>query len=272
MDHLKDAMVDILEDSQPMTVRQIYYQMVSRGAIDKTEAAYKGIVCRLLGVMRREGRIPYDFIVDATRWQRKPETYTGLRHLLRDAQRTYRRALWNDQDVYVELWLEKEALAGVLLDVTMEWDVPLMVTRGYPSLSYVWSAAQCLASKDCPCHLYYFGDHDPSGLDIDRKLEAQLRELAPGADLTFERIAVTQGQITDLDLPTRPTKKTDSRAKGFVGGSVEVDAIPAPRLRDIARECILRHVDREALERTRAVESAEQGTLQRWLEAWDGAA
>jgi hypothetical protein len=175
---------------------------------------------------------------------------------------TYRRALWDSQKVYVEIWLEKEALAGVLYGVTAEYDVPLMVTRGYPSLSYLYSAADQMSEEDRPCYVYYFGDHDPSGLDISRKVEQDLRGFAPDVDLYFERVAVTPEQIEEWELPSRPTKKTDTRAKHFTGDSVEVDAIPPAQLRQLARDCIERHIDKRLLKRTQTVEAAERDTLE----------
>ena len=134
---------------------------------------------RLLGEMRRAHIIPFDWIADSTRWMRKPRTHSSLDEALRRTAETYRRSVWDDQDAYVEVWLEKDALAGVLYDVTSAWDVPLMVTRGYPSLSYLHSAAEALAAQDRPAFLFYFGDHDPSGLDITRAVEEGIREFAP---------------------------------------------------------------------------------------------
>jgi hypothetical protein len=244
-----------------MTVRQVFYQLVSRGVIAKTEAQYKQTVCRLLVEMRRDGTVPYGWIADNTRWMRKPRTFDSLRSMLEMSQQTYRRALWNDQACYVEVWLEKEALAGVLVDVTVEWDVPLMVTRGYPSVSFLHSAGEQIAGVDCPVWIYYFGDRDPSGVDIDRFVERELRRHAPDCDLTFERVAVLPEQIQQYALQTRPTKKTDSRAKSFRGESVEVDAIDPDTLRSLCEACITRHVDSEQLQRTQAVEEAERETL-----------
>ncbi len=263
---LKGELRAILEDDYPMTVRQVFYQAVSRKLIEKTEAAYKTVVCRLLGLMRRSGELPFDRIADNTRWMRKPDTYTGLVSMLEETARNYRRALWRDQRAYVEVWLEKDALAGVLYNVTGAWDVPLMVTRGYPSLSFLFDAAEAIARQGKPAHLYYFGDHDPSGVDIPRKVETDLTEFSCGAEIHFERVAVTRGQIEEWDLPTRPTKKTDSRSAGFEGESVEVDAIPAAQLRALVEACITKHVDEKQLEQTRRIEEQERETLLRMPE------
>jgi hypothetical protein len=244
-----------------MTVRQLFYRLVSEGTIAKTEAEYKGTVCRLTAVMRRAGEIPYGWIAENTRWMRKPRTHSGLDRALIRTDETYRRAVWDAQDSYVEVWLEKDALAGVLLGVTAPWDVPLMVTRGFPSLSYLHEAAMAIGRQDRTSFLYYFGDYDPSGLDINRVVEKGVRDFAPDTDITFERAAVTPQQIELLGLPTRPTKATDSRSKNFLGESVEVDSIDPATLRRMVESCIIRHIDHEAHERLLEIEAAERETL-----------
>lgn len=264
---LRAELLDVIEQYKPMTVRQVYYQAVSRGLIDKTEAAYKNVICRLLGDMRRDEQLPYDWIADNTRWMRKPRTYDNLAGMLELTQETYRRAVWGNQDVRVEIWLEKDALSGVLYDVTSTWDVPLMVTRGYPSMSYLHGAAEQIAAEDNFTYLYFFGDHDPSGVDIPRFVQQAISDLLkkwnwdPAGCFSFERVAVTPEQIVEMGLPTRPTKKTDSRARNFEGESVEVDAIDPDTLRSICRDCIVRHLDQEAYGRMKAVEAAERETL-----------
>jgi hypothetical protein len=195
-------------------------------------------------------------------------TYDDVDEILDIAAKSYRKAIWNDQNAYVEVWIEKDALAGVIYEVTDEWDVPLMVTRGYPSLSFVHSAAEVLASEYRPCHIYYFGDHDPSGVDISRWIEKSLREYAPNAEIHFIRLAVTPEQIAEWDLPSRPTKKTDTRSKGFAGESVELDAIPAWRQRELVVWAIERHIDQDALERTRTIEVAERKSLINFRKRW----
>ena len=97
----------------------------------------------------------------------------------------------------------------------MLYDVPLMVARGYASLSFLHSAAEDINELDVPAFIYHLGDFDPSGVNAGEKIEETLRELAPDAEIIFERIAVTPEQIEEWGLPTRPTKASDSRAKGF---------------------------------------------------------
>ncbi len=258
---IKNAISRELLVDNPMTVRQLFYRLVSRGVIPKTDAAYKNIVVRLLTEMRKEGRIPYRWIADSTRWMRKPTTYSGLQAAARATVEAYRRSVWDSQNCYVEIWLEKDALAGVLVDVTSSWDVPLMVTRGYSSLSFLHSAAETIAAVGKPAHIYYLGDMDPSGMDIPRKVEQTLRELAPKAVIHFQRVAVTQEQVETMGLPTRPTKSTDSRAKDWVGGSVEVDSIPPAELKALVSRLITQHVDQAEWEQLRRIETEERRAL-----------
>jgi hypothetical protein len=263
MDRIKQAIGEVLAGIQPATVRQTFYQLVSRGVIDKTETEYKSTVVRLLASMRRSGEIPFGWIADNTRWMRKPASYSSLNDMLTESQRFYRRALWDDQDVYVEIWLEKDALSGVLYDVTAEFDVPLMVTRGYPSISYLYEAAEAIAETGKPAYLYYFGDYDPSGCDITRAVESGIREFAPAAEIHFERVAVTPAQIAAWRLPSRPTKLSDSRSEGFAGDSVEVDSIPPDTLRSLVRNSIVRHIDPRQMAASLAIEEQERETLRR---------
>jgi hypothetical protein len=235
---IKGAIRDILEQDPPQTVRQVFYALTVRGVIKKAEIEYHRTVVRLLVDMREAGDVPFDHIADNTRWMRKPTTFVGLDACLKNTANFYRRDLWAAMPIYVEVWCEKDALAGVLMEVTEPYDVPLMVARGYSSISFLHSAAMAIKAKGKPTYIYHFGDLDPSGVDASRDIEAKLRRYAPEVEIHFERPAVTRQQVEEWELPTRPTKMTDSRAKKFVGTSVELDAIPAARLRELVRNCI----------------------------------
>jgi hypothetical protein len=152
--------------------------------------------------MRRAGELPFDWIADNTRWMRKPRTYDSMRHMLDLTKQTYRCAICNDQETYIEIWLEKDASAGVLYQETAEWDVPLMGdSRLSISLVSLQRWRNDRATRE-PAYIYYFGDWDPSGRNITRATEAGLREFAPDAEIHFRRVAVTEGQIQTLRLPT----------------------------------------------------------------------
>jgi len=148
------------------------------------------------------------------------------------------------------------------MEETEVYDVPLMVAKGYASVTFIHSAAKTIEAKGKPAFIYHFGDLDPSGVDAARDIEAKLRRYAPGAEIHFERPAVTREQVQEWNLPTRPTKQTDTRAKKFGSDtSVELDAIPAAKLRELVREVIERHVNQEKLKILKVAEESERGFL-----------
>jgi hypothetical protein len=143
------------------------------------------------------------------------------------------------------------------------YDVPLMVARGYASLSFLHSAAEAINELVVPSYIYHLGDFDPSGVNAGEKIEETLRELAPDAEIYFERIAVTPEQIADWVLPTRPTKASDIRSKGFGAISVELDAIEPNQLRALVQESIERHLPPEQFAVLKAAEESERDIITR---------
>lgn len=278
---LDETIVAVVEADHPVTLRGVFYRASSAGAVGKDDAGYKRVGRQLLK-LRRDGTIPYPWITDGTRWITKPTTWASLDDKLAHDQRHYRRALWHDSSDEVQIFTEKDAISGVLLPVTDEWDVPLGVLRGYSSESFAHScAASIVASNSVRAgftYVYQLGDHDPSGVDAWRDFTEKVAAfIVDESDdiaefVRFERLAVTVDQIAELGLPTRPTKSKDTRARDFVGGSVEVDAIPAPNLREIVRAAIFRHIDSDRLDRLRAVEAEERDGFARMREIFGGAA
>lgn len=257
MEQRRGDLLAIVAAMKPMTVRQVFYQATVRNVVEKSESGYTKVQTDLVQ-MRRAGVLPYDWLADNTRWQRKPRTFSSVQQALDDTARLYRKALWADADAYVEVWLEKDALAGVVFPVTALYDVPLMVARGYASLSFLHSAAEYINVLGVPVYIYHFGDFDPSGVNAGEKIEETLKEMAPAADITFERVAVTLDQITAWNLPTRPTKITDSRAKNFGSVSVELDAIEPRDLRHLVEAVIQRHLPAEQFRVLKVAEESER--------------
>jgi hypothetical protein len=251
------ALYSIVSAMRPMTVRQVFYQATVHGCVEKSEAGYNKVQTDLV-IKRKEGSLPYHWLADNTRWQRKPNTFDGVEEALKDTARLYRKSLWADADAYVEIWLEKDALSGVIYPVTEEYDVPLMVARGYASLSFLHSAADYINGLKVPTYIYHLGDFDPSGVNAGEKIEETLREMAPEAEIHLERVAVNPEQIWAWDLPSRPTKTSDTRSKSFGHISVELDAIAPEQLRDLVRQVIERHLPRKQFEVLKAAEESER--------------
>lgn len=253
------AILDIAEAENPTTARGLFYRVVSRGLVDKTEAGY-GVVQRQTLKLRRGGVLPYGWITDGSRLRLKPATWSSTQAALENTARMYRRDLWIDQDVHVEIWTEKDAIRGVVYPVTSDYDVPLLIARGYSFETFLHETAEEINGIGKDAVIYQLGD--PSGVaaweDIQRKL---LGFVDPGIDLVFERIAVTPEQIVEMNLPTRPTKQSDPRAPKFRGESVEVDAIPSTTLPELVRKAIEQRIDPEQLRITRAAEESERQAL-----------
>jgi len=264
MDVRRQRLLDIVVEMQPMTVRQAFYQASVCGLVEKSEAGYSKVQ-RTLVDLRREGDLPYIWIADNTRWQRKATSYAGPREAVRTVAAHYRKALWADAEEYVEIWLEKDALASVVLDVTVENDVPLMVSRGYASISFLHEAAALINDIGKPTFIYHLGDFDPSGQNAADKIEETLRRFAE-VPIHFKRLAVLPDQIVKWSLPTRPTKKSDTRAKGFGDISVELDAIAPGTLRALVQDAIEKHLPRARFRVLKAAEETEGRLLQFWAD------
>jgi hypothetical protein len=258
----REAFLEIIDDGRPMTVRQVFYQATVRDLVEKAESGYAKVQNDLT-LLRRAGELPYDWLADNTRWQRKPKTFDSVEDALRETAAFYRKSLWTRADSYVEIWLAKDALAGVIYPVTSMYDVPLMVARGYASLSFLYSAAEFIAELDVPAYIYHLGDFDPSGVNAGEKIEETLRELAPDAEIVFERVAVTPEQITEWDLPTRPTKASDTRVKNFGDISVELDAIESNQLRALVQETIEIHLPADEFQVLKVAEQSEREIISR---------
>lgn len=266
LDAIDDAIMAAVAEDNPISLRGVYYRVVSAGAVPKTEASYQMIGRQLLK-LRRAGTVPYGHITDGTRDLQGWRTWDSVEEALTDTASTYRRALWSNQNVTVVMMTEKDAITGVIRPVCGRWDVPVGVIRGYASESFCWQVAEYVCDAPGEVYVYQLGDHDPSGVDAWRAFRERVTAFADErggeADewLHFERLAVTEQQITEWGLPTRPTKRTDTRAAKFSGESVEVDAIRPPVLRDLVEDAIEAHIDQDALRVTREAEQVERRML-----------
>jgi hypothetical protein len=263
---LEVALAEIVGQYSPATVRQVFYQAVNHGLVPKSESKGYRVVQRRLVALRESGAIPYGDIVDGTRYVHGHTRYDDLDEFTTYAAGLYRKDYWATSDVNVEVWLEKDALKGVLIPtVVNECGLGLHVTRGFASITYLQEAAEDIERDERPTYVYVLTDFDPSGVSIAEKVEEELMERAPFSEITVERLAVNREQIERWNLPTRPTKYTDTRASKFrrVHGtdSVELDAIPPDELRQLVRNAIDSHMDPWRLEQFRMVEKEERETL-----------
>jgi hypothetical protein len=253
------------EKHGPVTVRGLYYQAEVNHlpGIGKSAGDYDKIQRQVLH-LRREGRMAYEYIADATRWMRKPRSYESIEDALRETARLYRRSVWHDLDRRVEIWVEKDALAGVILPITSEYDVPLMVCRGFSSETFAFEAAQQYGETGRPVTVFHLGDFDRAGVDAANDLERKLKRFASevGVEVTFFRLAVTLDHIERWNLPTRePKRETAADRRWPHPIACELDAIPPDILRLLVREAIRVVLPDELLRIAKVAEESERELL-----------
>lgn len=257
---IREAVEDLQSEYDIMTVRQVFYALTVRGIVAKTEAGYRQVQRQIL-LMRREDELPWSFIADGTRWQRKPSSWTSQEDYLRSVARSYRRNLWQRQNVRVEVWLEKDALASVVMQATEPWDVALMVSRGQSSDTFCYEAAQVAREAwdwhDIQTQIFALYDYDRSGRVAAEKIREKLVTYSDGTPFMFELLAVDYGQIIEWNLPTRPAKENADEI------AVELDAIPPDKLVSLVDEAIRGLVDQHAWEIEQTYGNSERKILQR---------
>ena len=253
---------EVLAENKPMTVRQIYYQLVSRQVVENNKNRYQSVSDALVRA-RKTGAIPWTWIEDRLRRPRTVSMWEDLESFVSSALSQYRLDVWRSQGQYVEVWLEKDALSGIFEDVLEPYGVTLNVGRGYDGWSSIYQAAQRYKRLRSSAAILYFGDFDPSGEDMAQSLVGRLAELGAGVDL--HKCALTLDDIRRYNLPPDFAKKTDSRAAKFIQKhgdiSVELDALPSNVLRGRLKEEVEKYIDLAALAAVRARELADTERL-----------
>jgi len=274
MEERAEFLIEYAETHGPVTVRQLYYQAETAGlpGIDKTESSYGKVQHQVL-MLRRAGKLSYEHIADATRWMRKPRSYDSIKQVLTDTVRTYRRNLWNDADSYVEVWIEKDALAGVVYPVTERNDVPLMVTRGFSSETFAYEAVAARGDDWRDYHIYALFDFDRSGRDAANALQGKLERFAKGRpfEVVFHNLALTEEQVETFELSTRsPKRKTAADRRWQYDFACELDALPPNMLRALIQDAIEQHLPPEQFEVQKVAEEDERRLGKIWTAALRG--
>ncbi len=249
-----------------LTVRQIYYQLVSSHTIENSLNEYKKFN-KVLTDARKAKLVDSFRIVDRSKPIIQPSMWGNVSEFMGTVKDAYKKDVWETQPKYFEAWIEKDALSGVLEPITKEFGVLLAVGRGYQSFSNKKEAAQRFSGLDKETEILYFGDFDPSGLDISRDIEEQLLEL--GADITLTRIALTEEQIKEHNLPPIPTKTGDSRTANHVAKygnvAVELDALPPNVLVALLQDAIEERIDVKAFNQTQQEQGQDLEKINKWI-------
>lgn len=260
-----------------MSLRQLYYQFVSRGWLENVQDNYN----RLKDAVsdgRLMGLLSWTAIEDRTRSLQGRRTWEGPASALRDARSRYLTDLWADQPWRPEVWVEKEAMEGVVGQVCHGLRVDFFCVRGYGSNSSLWEAGQRMASyirKGQTPIVFYLGDHDPSGLHMGKDIFERLEKFA-GVPVAVQRIALSIPQIKQYNPPPNPAKKTDSRFKEYerqtgLDESWELDALPTNVIRSLISNSVHKIMDVKKWDDSLAQEASDKEELDEFIaEAYPG--
>ena len=255
-----------------LTVRQIYYQFVARGWIPNTLTSY-GLIDRTLHTGRMGGWIDWDAIEDRSRRICENTHWHNPQHILSAAARTYQLDSRETQDWYVEVWVEKEALLGIIAPTCELLDVTYLACKGFYSLTAMWQAAQrFLEHEHQQCMIIHLGDYDPSGLDMTRDIGDRLTKFGCGF-IEINRIALNLDQIKKYDPPPNPAKSTDSRYRAYVRKygttSWELDALSPPVIEKLITKEILKVTSQAKREAILLREQEQKDQLQQVADSWE---
>jgi len=272
-------------DGYILTLRQLYYQFVARDLIENSQRAYSRLGA-LISSGRLSGNVSWAAIEDRTRRAATQPNWDSPGDIIKSAAYGFNLDRWEGQDTRVEIWVEKEALAGVFSRVAQELGVTLLSCRGYLSASAMYSAAERAWNANqehMNFQILHFGDHDPSGMDMTRDIQDRMElfcsgsgvyvnnprstGFTPDAVCRVDRVALNMDQIREYNPPPNPAKLTDTRSHGYIQeygkSSWELDALEPRVLADLAKARVQACISDPGLFADREAEQAEGRELLR---------
>lgn len=270
---IEQAAARILAEIQPATVRAVCYRLFVERLIPSMRKSCTDSVSRILVRAREEGTVPWEHVVDETRRVEQAPSWDDPAELWSAAQRQYRKDLWNDQDVHLEVWSEKGTVRGTLGPVLDEFGVGFRVLHGYSSATVVQDIAAMSARLSKPFIALYAGDWDPSGLHMS-EVDLPRRLTEYGGRVRLSRIALTEADI-GADLPSfdAASKRKDPRYAWFKAHHGtrcwELDAMSPVALRERVRDAIQQYIDTDRWNRAIEVEAVERASMLDFLADWN---
>ncbi len=270
IDTANDIVEEYLEQGFDLTLRQLYYQMVARGFIPNNQQSYKRLG-NVISDARRAGLVDWEAIVDRTRNLRERQSWENPRQILDAAVSSYHLDRWVGQQVRVEVWIEKDALIGVIAGICTQYDVPYFACRGYVSDSEMWVASMRILKRAVDDKqgtvILHFGDHDPSGIDMTRDITDRLAMFGCGKHVCrVIRLALNMNQVQQYNPPPNPAKITDSRAGSYIRThgrrSWELDALDPATLTGLIGETIQKIIDWDMWHEIEETEKEHKAALQ----------
>lgn len=273
IDKINDVITDYSAQGFSLTLRQVYYQMVARAIIPNNERSYKNLG-NLISDARLAGLIDWEAIEDRTRNLRGLSHWSTPGSMIDSAAYSYHLDHWKGQRHYVEVWVEKDALVGIVGQICNRLDVSYFSCRGYVSQSEMWGAARRLIRRQDNGQrivLLHLGDHDPSGKDMSRDIVDRL-DMFGAYDIRFQRLALNMDQIEQYNPPPNPTKLTDSRATGYIDKygyeCWELDALEPQIISDLIGSNVKKYRDDGLYYKVINQEREEKAMLEDLAENW----
>jgi hypothetical protein len=258
-----------------LSLRQLYYQLVARDYIENSVKSYKRIG-NLISDARLAGLVDWGMIEDRGRETVIPTTWKSPAEIVRAAASQFRVDRWQGQPCHVEVMVEKDALSGILEPVCRDMHVRFTANKGYSSSSAMYEAGKRIAKAigyGRQIHLFYLGDHDPSGIDMTRDIRERLGMFAESDGIRVHRLALNYNQVEEWQPPENPAKETDSRyqayAEEFGESSWELDAVEPRTLADLVRDGITELIDDEQWEKVVGHEKEMRYELERFASEYE---
>jgi hypothetical protein len=273
----EDIMNEYANNGYDLTLRQLYYQFVSRALLDNTEKSYKNLG-KLISSGRMAGLLDWSQLTDRTRYLRGLGTESSPSNAIWSAAYSYRENLWLNQPAYIEVWVEKEALSSIVSH-SCKFGVDYFAAKGFASSSSMKDAAERFIQRqdeDKRIVIIYLGDHDPSGLDMVRDIEDRLK-LMGATEIEVMCVALSWEQIQLYNPPPNPAKTTDSRAAKYIeqygNESWELDALEPSVIETLIEENILALRDEDLWAEDKAAQDLNKELMEsassRWSEVVD---
>ena len=278
INYINDILNDFESQGYKLTLRQLYYQLVSKGIIPNSVAEY-GKIGNVVSRGRLAGFIDWNMIEDRLRIPQSRGHWDNPKHIIEAAARSYYQARWKNQDNYIEVWCEKDAVSNIIEPVCYRWDVTFMANRGYSSQSAMYEASRRIhhaQTENKDIKIIYLGDHDPSGIDMTRDIKDRLGIFLNFRCVSFEdvdRIALNMDQVEEYNPPENPAKVTDSRFQGYADiygySSWELDALEPKVLENLVENKIKDFINPDLWDETIVEENKGKEKLFKIVEAFE---
>lgn len=265
---------EYMEQGYTLTLRQLYYQFVARGIIENSMKSYHNLG-NVINDARLAGLIDWDAIEDRTRNLEKQATWESPKDILKACAQQFKFDYWDNQQTRVEVWVEKEALVGVIERVAFRYRCAYFACRGYSSQSESWRAGERFKEYNARGQavvVLHLGDHDPSGIDMTRDNRDRLNMFSEYGDVTVKRLALNMDQVKRYNPPPNPAKLTDTRAGEYIANfghsSWELDALDPKVIDQLISTNIEMYIDYQYWNEVKEKEEKARAKIERMAKNW----